>query len=158
MSSHRYFRYLEVMAAYSTLLPQKPSRLLQSAQRAPRSARAVQKVSAQAQPSRLIVPGRSNTAIHAAATLETPPATSAKEKPLGEGPTVINGQVCVLRPGLLCAASLAHAIPTCNHLAASLSSHCVMKMQLHHFVKIVSLAFPSQCVMKMQLHQSGKIV
>lgn len=50
-------------------------------------------MTAQVPPSRLILPGRSNTAVNAAATLETPPAIAAKEKPLGEGPTVINGQV-----------------------------------------------------------------
>ena len=81
------------MTAYSTLFNQRPCKGLQLSQKAPRSARAVQKVTAQVQPSRLILPGRSNTAVNAAATLETPPATAAKEKPLGEGPTVINGQV-----------------------------------------------------------------
>lgn len=83
----------KAMPAYSTLLNQKPCKVLQVSQKTLRSARVAQRVTAQTTPSRLILPGRSSTAINAAATLETPPATAAKEKPLGEGPTVINGQV-----------------------------------------------------------------
>lgn len=111
--SAQEFPSTKTMAAYSTLLPQKHCSLLSSAQRPPRSARTAQKVSAQVQPSSLILPGRSSTACHAAATLESLPATQAKEKPLGEGPTIINGQVMCL---LVFAPVLRNSTLSCNHI------------------------------------------
>ena len=68
----------------------------------PKPQRTVQRITAQAQPARPAQPSRPNTAIKAAAVAEARQTEPAKhtsrvsEKGLGEGPTVVNGQVWCL--------------------------------------------------------------
>ena len=86
------------MTAQGTLLRQHP-RVSLSGSKAPRAQRITQRTVSQAQPSRPAQQGRPNTAVQASAVAEAPPAhtSTVSEKPLGEGPTVINGQVCIRR-------------------------------------------------------------
>lgn len=83
------------MAGCSTMLQQRPCKSLLPAPTLPRPERVSHRVMAQAQPAKPTQPNRANTALQASAVADAPPAHTSRvsEKPLGEGPTVINGQV-----------------------------------------------------------------
>ncbi len=89
------------MTAQGTLLQQRPSRVLLSGAKAPRPQRIAQHTVSQALPSRPAQQGRPNTAVQASSVAEVPPAhtSSVSEKPLGDGPTIVNGQVCCRNAG-----------------------------------------------------------
>lgn len=82
------------MTAQGTVLHQCPSKALLSGPKAARPQRIAQRVIAQAQPSRSAQQSRPNTAVQAAAVAEAPTHTSrVSEKQMGDGPTLVNGQV-----------------------------------------------------------------
>ncbi|KAL3150752.1 Stearoyl-[acyl-carrier-protein] 9-desaturase 7, chloroplastic, variant 3 [Trebouxia sp. C0010 RCD-2024] len=83
------------MAGHSTIMHQRPCKALLPTAKAPRPERVSHRVVAQAQPTRPSQPNRASTAVQASAIADAPPAHTSRvsEKPLGEGPTVINGQV-----------------------------------------------------------------
>ena len=77
------------------MIQQRPCKALLPAPKALKAERISHRVMAQAQPAKPSQPNRANTALQASAVAEAPPAHTSRvsEKPLGEGPTVINGQV-----------------------------------------------------------------
>lgn len=82
------------MTAQGTVLQQRPSKVLHSGPKAARLQRLAQRVISQAQPSKPAQQSRPNTAVQASAVAEAPTHTSrVSEKALGDGPSVINGQV-----------------------------------------------------------------
>ena len=82
------------MTAQGTVLQQRPSKVLLSGPKAARLQRVAQRVISQAQPSKPAQQGRPNTAVQASAVAEAPTHTSrVSEKALGDGPSIINGQV-----------------------------------------------------------------
>ena len=82
------------MTAQGTVLHQCPSKVLLLGPKATRPQRIAQRVLAQAQPSRPAQQSRPNTAVQAAAVAEAPTHTSrVSEKQMGDGPTLVNGQV-----------------------------------------------------------------
>ena len=87
------------MAGHSTMIQQRPCKALLPTTKAPRPERMCHRVMAQAQPAKPSQPSRANTALQASAVADAPPAHTSRvsEKPLGEGPTVINGQVQAMR-------------------------------------------------------------
>lgn len=87
------------MTAQGTVLHQCPSKALLSGPKAARPQRIAQRVIAQAQPSRPAQQSRPNTAVQAAAVAEAPTHTSrVSEKQMGDGPTLVNGQVGLVQP------------------------------------------------------------
>lgn len=92
------------MAGHSTMLQQRPCKALLPVAKAPRTERMSHRVMAQAQPARPSQANRATTAVQASATAEAPPkeTTRGVEKPLGESPTVINGQVNITLAMLTC--------------------------------------------------------
>ena len=88
------------MSAQGLLLQQhRPVRALKSAPQAARLQRGAQRIVSQAQPARPAQPSRPKTALQAAAVAEARETEPAKhtsrvcEKGLGEGQTIVNGQV-----------------------------------------------------------------
>ena len=86
------------MAGHSTMLQQRPCKALLPVAKAPRPERLSHRVTAHAQPARPSQANRASIAVQASATAEAPPAETTRgiEKPLGESPTVINGQVHIM--------------------------------------------------------------